>query len=462
MKQVVSLLKRDPKYQYIIFFMLIFIMHLKMNIFNDDSYFLKAAQDGNWFSFLSMRYQTWSSRILIEFLILIFITLPMWIWKVVNSGVILLAIHSINRVFSEKKSTSPAWFVAALFFMYPWFHMATAGWITTSINYLWPASFFLYSLIYIRKIFDNETIRFTESVSYHLAFFISNSHEQILLISLLLYCLYFSYAVWNKYFSKVKYIFSYITLSVINLFIILSTPGLKLRYLGEINTHFPNFHAISTIDKFSIGLSTTLTHFVTLPNLLFAFMLVMVCLLLSIKKSSFGIKAKTYWILPISLALYNIHGLFNAMQVKRQSKLFITLNDMYGIKSLAGVSNIDHHSFYCSSALLVLFFTLIAYLIYEALDSPEDQLIIFSALLCGFASHVSLGFSPTIYASSFRTFIFAYVALIITIVILYESLSKILTESKNRVFNRFVLFITIIGYVTNLASVLIVNYLKGT
>ena len=66
--------------------------------------------------------------------------------------------------------------------------------------------FFLYSLIYIKRIFNSETISFPESVSYHLAFFISNNHEPVLLISLLLYCLYLMIrASWNPDWLEVVY-----------------------------------------------------------------------------------------------------------------------------------------------------------------------------------------------------------------------------------------------------------------
>ena len=50
--------------------------------------------------------------------------------------------------------------------LYPYERMSTAGWAATTVNYVWPLSLGLFSLLSIRKMWDGEKINFLSGFFY--------------------------------------------------------------------------------------------------------------------------------------------------------------------------------------------------------------------------------------------------------------------------------------------------------
>jgi hypothetical protein len=101
--------------------------------FGDDIKFVKIMEryDYNIFQVLYHRYNTWSSRIFIEFFDFIIPCLPVYIWKV-SDIIICLLLWKMSAIYIEDKYISGLCLLA-----YPFFHMGSAGWQVTTIVYLW-------------------------------------------------------------------------------------------------------------------------------------------------------------------------------------------------------------------------------------------------------------------------------------------------------------------------------------
>jgi hypothetical protein len=77
--------------------------------------------------------------------------------------------------------------------------------------------------------------------------------------------------------------------------------------------------------------------------------------------------------------------------------------------------------------LMVLLLTL--HSVIRAFDKPERKIALF-ILATGFISRVLMGFSPTVYASSYRTFLYMYFSIIICLIILMNKQLPQLMEKK--------------------------------
>lgn len=105
MEKIKKIYKSDnfPFFIYIVF---IAIIHIFMTKESDDIFFSTICSNSNisLFEFLRQRYILWTSRIIIEGVLVTFCQfLPMIIWKVVNIGMFYLLIHSISEIFVDKE-----------------------------------------------------------------------------------------------------------------------------------------------------------------------------------------------------------------------------------------------------------------------------------------------------------------------------------------------------------------------
>ncbi|MCR5748187.1 MAG: hypothetical protein K6G03_10815, partial [Lachnospiraceae bacterium] len=122
-----------------------FAMHLTFVGFtNDDSYFVQLRQE--WSSLtelLFFRYRTDSSRVLSEAILFTLIKMPFIVWQILDTLICILIAHSASVILVNDKYDKKNYLIFGLFACYPYMHMGSAGWICTSLNYIWPLAAFL-------------------------------------------------------------------------------------------------------------------------------------------------------------------------------------------------------------------------------------------------------------------------------------------------------------------------------
>ena len=101
MKKIKNILKN--KYVImLLFFVIILIMHMFYNFSNDDvNYFNSILDNKDIMDFVIERYNNWSSRVIIESLLVI-VSRNIYLWRVLDSLVIVLLVYSINKLFYKK------------------------------------------------------------------------------------------------------------------------------------------------------------------------------------------------------------------------------------------------------------------------------------------------------------------------------------------------------------------------
>lgn len=129
---------------YGVFFVLTLLWHMDLVLVDVDEAFYGAVigQQPLW-EFLVRQYESWSSRTVIELFLCIFSSLPRLVWRLADSAVLLLLAVCLGRLAGGPAPGRPlrprdTWLLVCLLWLYPWWYLSTAGWVATTMNYLWP------------------------------------------------------------------------------------------------------------------------------------------------------------------------------------------------------------------------------------------------------------------------------------------------------------------------------------
>ena len=125
--------------------------------FGDDTVYRNILQNRSLWDFLKERYHIWSSRVLIEAVMIPFSAWNVWAWRIADSlmAVVLVWITTdLFGVFVDK------WKAQLLFFLtlciVPAAVWSNAGWITTTVNYLWAMALGLVAMRPLKHWFRGE------------------------------------------------------------------------------------------------------------------------------------------------------------------------------------------------------------------------------------------------------------------------------------------------------------------
>lgn len=112
------------------------IYHLRIRTMaGDDVFFSQATSELGLWNYLILRYETWTSRFVIEFLLVEIIKYPL-LWRLIDLALFISFPVLLSKIFGGGKWMN--WCAAAAILLYPFHDMGTAGWITTTVNYFWP------------------------------------------------------------------------------------------------------------------------------------------------------------------------------------------------------------------------------------------------------------------------------------------------------------------------------------
>src|SRR5574344_222096 len=94
---------KNKYFPFLILFITMFIVCLTLKInWGDDVWFKEKAGE-DLLNYISSRYNTWTSRILIESVMLILLQLPKFIWCLLTSFMITLLSYCISYMFTKNQ-----------------------------------------------------------------------------------------------------------------------------------------------------------------------------------------------------------------------------------------------------------------------------------------------------------------------------------------------------------------------
>ena len=430
---------------FLILFILTFVIRLIVGkAFGDDTWFSSVLNENvNIFSFLIDRYMTWSSRLVNEFFLITITRVP-FLWKMLDSLLTVLGAYSLAKLFNNCQHKSFNWVVCALIMSLPIYVYLSCGFMSTTIGYFWVMYIGLFTLIPLRKIYLNEKIRTYEYPFYILALLFSSCHEQMCFVFLVTYLTFFIIKLGK---DRKPHWFHIVGLSIITIFLafILACPGDKIRLEKETTAWYPSFNEISIFEKIERAYSATMFEFALKPNFIYLLFIaaLAICLFLSSKK--------IYWklisLIPIVISLVfiiliGVNTKFNANLMFKFRDFDTNLFENFIPKWL-----VDVFSLLSVGAIIVSLFNLFK-------DKRKVYLCL-GILLVGGATRMMMAFSPTIYVSGSRTYIFMFFAFIAAIAMLVQ---EIKSEKVKFIYQYFLIFIAILSFINTV--VYITTYLN--
>lgn len=384
MKRIKELLNKKSVY-YVCLFILVFALHLFMKPGEaDDSWFINNYT-GNPLSFAYMRYMQWSSRFLIEMVLVVIVSLPLILWKVLDTLMIVLLFYSGNKLLNVKDRKILI-FEILLIMILPWKVFGETGWIATTLNYTWPITLGFYGF----SILLEEKTNFLKQIISFLCIIFACNQEQMCCVMIAFIIICFCIRTFQKKNNKVFLIPFIICILMGVLHII--CPGNSMRQISEMQTWYPAFQNFDVLDKISIGIISTVTV------ILFDFRIIYIAfigmLILYIKY--LPLNKKLSYIIQFILVCFifiNIYP-FDSTQLMFYSK---------AQESIV----IAFMNFVLPVLLFSLLISIVIYLILKTKNKYNYMFVLL--FLSGICSRLILGFSPTVYASGKRTVIYFYI-----------------------------------------------------
>ena len=420
-------------YPFILFFALMLIMHLVMGVNGDDIKYAKVLSNQALADYINYRYHNWSSRLVIESVLVVLVRQNMIIWEILDCVLYTFAAYYTIKIFNHKDSKHIAFLGVLLFLMYPFHEMASAGWIATTLNYLWCFSFAMISSIpLINLLYDKKTSIPVYIVSILALIFAVNQEQSCALIFGLNFIFLANNLIKGEKLNK--YNVFVVLVSFASLVFILTCPGNSIRYAAEVSYWYPQFANYGILEKIYLGIIPTFALLLEEKILFPLFYLILTLAALTKVKNKY-VKYILYLNLVFILFLVvfktfldisTLGTALNSATISRLTAPFGTVvNLIPPLKNALLVMGYETISQINLLTIFIAIYLLIgSCLMLVKVFGGFEALILF---LAGFMSKFITAFSPTVFVSGPRTMIFFYFILIMLILML---IVKLFDEDK--------------------------------
>ncbi|MBO5485062.1 MAG: hypothetical protein J6K58_06650 [Lachnospiraceae bacterium] len=378
-------------------------------------------------NFTKYRYYHWSSRTVIELLLIIVSAMPQIVWHILDLLSVLLIGYSLSVLVDIKDELVKYLCIFTMILMYPVIQMSSAGWIATTLNYSWVLAAGLYTLSIIKRIHCGVQI---SKVSYALGIVASiyaMNHEQMDVFMFLTIGVILIMEVAEKCLKKS--LIPFMVINGVEIIYIATCPGNAERKIVETEAYFTDYLNYNFLDKINLGFSTTMNSFFESIDLMaLVFFLLLAYLTL---KSNEKAVYKVLSIVPISY--YVIRFAFPNTRLLSSLKL----SGLFSSCMEGKVSDITEESW---KALIMMTVIVISVVVsyFVLLKKSNNRLILLIAFLAAVATRIILGFSASVFMSDERTLIylcFGFIFSSLHLVGLYEEELDILRKRGFQIFS---------------------------
>lgn len=406
-----------------IFLFLLFLHAFVHPDFGDDLTY--AGEYGDWklIDFLKMRYAGWSSRVVIEMIMLPLTVMPIWVWRSLNTLIVVLLVWNVGDLFGlyeEKERLQAQCIFFILIWSVPLMSIRSAGWIATTANYLWVLSLGTVALRPLKHLAGEQKCKPWEYVLCPLCALYAASMEQAGAILLGVYMLFGLYLLIKKRKLPPIY-FLMLSLVIMSVYAILKAPGNVSRSNTEMERYFPEFKYLTPYEKLLMGFIESAHYYVAAGHgkTVYLFAILTGVLLWAIL-GRWQIKLKYFIKLLIAFFPFAFYWWFGHIgdyllyhdYLKRGLNLILLFGEN---RQLPRMGNCDVRMVTLQVIGYLILFFFVALTIFFLHGKSEETLLQLLILGAGFTSRVMIGFSPTIYVSGDRTALFASTAILIVV-----------------------------------------------
>lgn len=397
--------------------LIIYVVYLQFHInlnFGDDLYFSNLQNENIW-NLLVNRYYEWTSRFLIEAIMISILSFAPFLWRIITFSSFIILYFVLENIFNDKKNSFVSWTIVVALILVPFSLMNSAGWGATTMNYWWPLMAILIAFIPIVNLLKNKAYnKWLLFLQIPLLIYACNQ-EQVALLSfgfLIIFLLY--YYISKKKIPKIMWVYLFITL--LSLLFILCCPGNKVRYLVELERWFPDFQTLNILEKGLLSLSNTFELIIGQRCYLYILLFIFIAYLNYINKK----KINVLLCVGLLFGLYIIPK-FPVYYLNSTYALYFEMNN-----NLLPLINLESAWFMLSLLVSLIYLFCTLYLLFK-LPIKKSNKAFMNYLYClifmaGFLSRFVIGFSPTLFASNLRTGIFFEISLLFLVILLSKEI----------------------------------------
>lgn len=381
-------------------FMLVLVIavlyHLKIGaISGDDPFFAAATDDKTMWQFLSERYQTWTSRIVIDFLVVSLVD-HLIVWKILDIIVFASMPVLFAKILGDTKLIR--WCSVGAILIYPFHDVGSAGWVTTTINYLWPIWGILLVGVLVKKVLCQEKILWYEIAAGVIGCILASSHEQAAVV---LFIILLLAGIWlvRKHCLKVPVYYLMFLINLASLIFILTCPGNGNRNaVGTVD--MPEFANYTVFDKAYLGLLSIERVFIANVDIVFFMVVLLLAALVYIKTSDY--KKTLISSLPVLILL--------GQSVIKTA--YPQLSGLFVVPEQVTVWSYGELSAWIPMVYLAVTVASVLAALFWLMEDMQEYISAVLLLGCGFAAGLVIGFTATIYVSGDRVYITLYFILL--------------------------------------------------
>lgn len=400
-----KLMKDSNQKQYLPFLVLALAALLAHFLFplnwSDDAIFAQKAADAGLLQFLNG-----SARPLTDGLTYIFARWPL-LWRFCNPIMLTMLARILSKLFPWKNPRQ-ANAILCCTVAYPALVLADAGFIATTVNYLWPVTCGLLCLFPLRNAcIGRRTPWYIQVLLLPPLLYAGNMQQMcvLLLVVLLGGCIYL---LIHKH--RPLYIMLQLALCVVGVLCsyYLNLLGENARMLRETQRYFPAFAKLNLLERLELGFSSTFYCMTMELRLAWvAFLAFTLLLAAAVWRRSKQKHARLFGLVP--LAFTGICGGLSLVSTQ--------LGPVWDFLS----GGLRHYrtgqASYTPAIVPDIFFLLVCLCVLYGLcvifKQKWDVISAVAILILGLGTRVMMGFSPTVWASGYRTFFILILALII-------------------------------------------------
>lgn len=411
-------LKNEKVQRFLIYLALIiifFIRHFDLTYVGDDYIMAPGAAEMTLWEAFVFRWG-YNGRIITDVFAFFWYYFPMMVWKIFDTVLYAFAAMLITRVFT-RNTVKDLFVVSLLLLLFPFKYMESAGYVATSANYFYPVFAILVVTLHIKYVLENKKVPIPMYFASALSIIYYTNHDQTAVGLLGCMACYFGYCLLTKQNAHLtKHVGGLFAASGLVYGLSFLIPGHMGRSNSdyELNYWFPEYVEWNFAEKVYHGYTSTVAN-LFFNNIALFILFAILLLLVSLKQK------KIYNIVIAAIPLGGVL-LCNTWGLHR----FI----YYFERSIGMPELIPVQMFPIPFVLSVLMIAAAFYTIWNCIDKLEDKLMLTMLLVMGAGTREMMGFTFTIYASSYRTFTFFLYALILCCIVLLRQLEDD-NERKN-------------------------------
>lgn len=388
--------------------MMVILYAIIPTAWGDDVWFANVFGESKptfeaWRSFLVGRWNTWSSRLGIEGLLILMVRVPT-LWRVLTAGIHVAIFRMFMVLSGRPHSRRVGWVIFVLCFLYPIPILYEAGVIATTLNYLWPFAAGLFAALPVFRCYFGRKTGALRCVA-GVPFLIFACFQEILCALLL--AVFLAGLLW-QWFAERK-VFAYaaggLAICVGMLVLILLCPGNAVREIQETDTWLPAYAGVTSVfAKLELGFSSMMQGLFLRMNPFVG--LFCLALGISVQLSDRNPFHRIIGWIPFAFALvFGILGEWLGRLIGAVAWLRASVGE------LGTGFSVREPLTMLPDLLFVAVLVCILVALHFVIRDPKLYGFCFFLLSLGAASRMVLGFSPTVWASGARTATFLYVCM---------------------------------------------------